>query len=61
MTDLIVAFGLLLVIEGCLYALFPNGMKRAIVAVIDVSPETLRVTGLIAALVGLGVVWFIRG
>ncbi len=61
MTDLIVAFGLSLVIEGCLFALFPNGMKRVIVAVIDVSPETLRVTGLIAALVGLGVVWFIRG
>jgi len=61
MTDLFVAFGLLLVIEGCLYALFPNGMKRVIVAVIDVSPEIMRVTGLIAAVVGLGVVWVIRG
>jgi hypothetical protein len=61
MTDFIIAFGLLLVIEGCLYALFPNGMKRVIVAVIDVSPEILRITGLIAALLGLGLVWIIRG
>ena len=32
MTELLVAFGLVLVLEGLLYALFPGGMKRTMAA-----------------------------
>ncbi len=61
MTDFLVAIGLVLVIEGGLYALFPNGMKRMMEALQDVPTEFLRPVGLIAAIVGLGLVWLIRG
>lgn len=61
MTDLIAALGLLLVIEGALYALFPTFMQRAIRVALDMPERQLRVFALIMALVGLGVVWLARG
>ena len=61
MTDLLVAIGLVLVIEGGLYALFPNAMKRMMEALQEVSAEFLRSAGLLAAIVGLGLIWLIRG
>ncbi len=61
MTDLLVAIGLVLVIEGGLYALFPNGMKRMMEALQQVPGEFLRPAGLLAAIVGLGLVWLARG
>ena len=61
MSDLWVAIGLLLVIEGALYALFPGGMQRMLVQMMTVPPQTLRTGGLIAAVVGVGIVWLVRG
>ena len=61
MTDFLVAIGLVLVIEGGLYALFPNGMKRMMEALQGVPAEFLRPVGLLAAIIGLGLVWLIRG
>ena len=61
MTDLLVAIGLILVIEGCLLALFPDGMKRMMVAMQQVPAEILRRAGLIAAVIGVALVWLIRG
>ncbi len=61
MTDFLVALALILVIEGAVYALFPEGMKRVMMRVIDEPPATLRTIGLAAALVGVAVVWLLRG
>ncbi len=61
MTDLLVAIGLILVIEGCLLALFPDAMRRMMVAMQQVPAEFLRGAGLIAAVVGVALVWLIRG
>ena len=61
MTDFLVALALILVIEGAVYALFPEGMKRLMMRVIDEPPATLRTIGLAAALVGVAVVWLLRG
>ena len=60
MSDLIVALGLVFVIEGALYALFPKAMRRIMSQALEVPATTLRTMGLIAAIVGFCVVWIVR-
>lgn len=61
MSEFVVALGLVLVIEGALYALFPSGMQRMMAQMQDMAPSTLRLIGLAGAIFGLAVVWFVRG
>ncbi len=61
MSDLITALGIVLVLEGALYALFPEGMKKMMSQALTLSPRTMRVAGLTAAFAGLGIVWLVRG
>ena len=58
--ELITAIALILVIEGGLYALFPEGMRKMAMQVDKVSPSSLRSAGLLAAAVGVGIVWLMR-
>jgi len=58
--DLWTAMALLLVIEGALYALFPQPMKRALLSVVAQPEGLLRIAGLVAACLGVGWVWFLR-
>jgi len=60
MKDLGTAFALVLVIEGVLYALFPDGMRRLVVQMLAVPAPVLRAVGLAAACIGVIVVWLIR-
>lgn len=61
MTDLISALGLALAIEGALYALFPDAMKR-LMATVQLQPENqLRAAGVAAACLGVGLAWLVRG
>ena len=60
MRDLATALALVLVIEGALYALFPEGMKRAAARALAVPPQTLRLAGLAAACAGVVLVWLVR-
>jgi len=60
MRDLWTALALVLVIEGILYALFPEGMKRLAARAIMVSPQVLRASGLLAASIGVVIVWLLR-
>jgi len=59
--DLLTALSLVLVIEGIAYALAPDGMKRMAAAVAQTPPRPLRLAGLAAAVVGVSLVWLIRG
>ena len=61
MNDFIAALGLVLVIEGIVFALFPEGLKRKLIAALVMPSTTLRVFGLVAAVAGLAVVWMVRG
>ena len=61
MSDLIVAIGLVLVIEGLLYAAFPSGMRNMIEQMGEMSDQNLRSGGLIALVVGVAIVWMVRG
>ncbi len=60
MDDLIVALGLVLVIEGALYALFPQGMIRAMQRLPEIPPASLRLTGLVSVAIGWLVVRLVR-
>ena len=60
MTDLWTALALVLVIEGLLYAAFPEQMKRLVARVLVLPAGALRAGGLIAAVLGVAVVWLLR-
>ena len=55
------ALALVLVIEGVLYALFPDGMRRMMEAVLVQPAATLRMAGVLAVALGVGMVWLLRG
>jgi uncharacterized protein YjeT (DUF2065 family) len=61
MADLIVGIGLVLVIEGLLWALVPNLAERLMEAAASVPQSSLRLAGWTSVLIGLGLVWMIRG
>ena len=60
MKELIIAFGLFLFLEGILYALFPSKMKKMLLKLNDVTNSQLRTGGLIFALIGFSIVWYIK-
>ena len=61
MTDILAAVGLLLVLEGALYALFPEFMKRMAAQAQVIPGDTLRTVGAVAAGFGVALVWMVRG
>jgi uncharacterized protein len=61
MRDFIVALGLVFVMEGVLFAAFPETAKRAVASVLETPDAVLRGIGLASALVGVVLVWLIRG
>ena len=60
MRELVIAFGLFLFIEGILYALFPAKMKSMLKKLELVKDSQLRSGGLIFALIGFIIVYFIK-
>ena len=58
MKELIIAIGLLLFIEGMLYALFPSKMKNMLKKIDMVKDSELRIGGLIFSLVGFIIIWY---
>lgn len=61
MTDFLSALGLLLVIEGVVYAAAPNLVRQALAAVLAGDDAGLRRGGLIAATIGVALLWVVRG
>ena len=60
MKELVIAFGLLLFIEGILYALFPSKMKNMLKTIEKMEVNQLRTGGLIFALIGFTIVWYYK-
>ena len=60
MKELIIAFGLLLFIEGILYALFPAKMKNILKIIDRIKENQLRIGGLIFAIIGFLIVWYFK-
>ncbi|GHF30720.1 hypothetical protein GCM10017044_27630 [Kordiimonas sediminis] len=57
---IVTAIGLAFFIEGAAYALFPDGMKRLLVAALEQSAANLRVTGLTIAAIGVAIIWLVQ-
>ncbi len=60
MNDLFSALALAVVLEGLLYAAFPEQMKRALVSLLETPNSKLRVVALTFAALGLIVLFLLR-
>ena len=60
MRELFIAFGLFLFIEGILYALFPAKMKSMLKKLELVKDSQLRSVGLIFAVIGFIIIYYIK-
>jgi uncharacterized protein YjeT (DUF2065 family) len=58
--SLLMALGLVFVIEGLLYALVPGHLKTMMKAMESVSEEALRIGGMAALGFGVFIVWVVQ-
>lgn len=61
MGDLLVGAGLVLVFEGLLWAVSPATAKRLLQSVEKTPEDALRTAGMVAVVLGVLVVWLVRG
>jgi uncharacterized protein len=61
MTDFLAAIGLVFAIEGLVFAAFPATAKRAMAAVLETPESSLRIVGIASAVIGVLIVWIVRG
>ena len=60
MRELVIAFGLFLFIEGIFYALFPAKMKNMLKKLELIKDSQLRTGGLIFAILGFIIIYYIK-
>ena len=60
MSELIIAFGLFLFIEGVLYAIFPSKMKSMLKKLELIQANQLRIGGLIFAIIGFVIIYYTK-
>jgi len=60
-SELLVALGLALAIEGLLFAAFPDAVKRAMVEAAQTPSDRMRIVGIGSAVIGVVIVWVVRG
>ncbi|MDC3033908.1 DUF2065 domain-containing protein [Candidatus Pelagibacter sp.] len=60
MNELVIAFGLFLFIEGILYAIFPAKMKNMLKKLELIKDSQLRSGGLIFAIIGFIIIYYIK-
>jgi len=61
MSDFLAAIGLVFIIEGLIFAAFPEAAKRAMSSVLETQDGSLRLIGVGSAIIGLVIVWLVRG
>ena len=61
MSDFLVAIGLVFALEGLMFAAFPGVSKRAMAHVTETPDHALRIVGIVSAIVGVLLVWLVRG
>ena len=60
MKELIIALGLFMFIEGILYAIFPSRMKNMLKKLEIIKDTQLRTGGLIFAIIGFVIVYYMK-
>ena len=61
MSDLLVAFGLVLVMEGLLWAAAPHLGLKLLATAANTPEQSLRIAGAAAVAAGFVIVWLVRG
>jgi uncharacterized protein YjeT (DUF2065 family) len=61
MADFFVALGLVFVLEGLMFAAMPTLAKRAMTNAVETPDATLRVIGIVSAILGVIAIWLVRG
>ena len=61
MSDLVVGLGLVLVVEGLIWAAFPSAGRHMLEVATQTPEPSLRIGGAVAMVLGVAVVWLIRG
>jgi uncharacterized protein len=61
MRDFLVAIGLVLAIEGLIFAAVPHFAKRLAATALETPDGALRIAGVVSAVLGVVIVWWIRG
>ena len=60
MREFFIAIGLLLFIEGLLYALFPSKMKNMLRFIEQLPVGQIRVSGFLFAIIGFVIIWYFK-
>ena len=60
MTDLLVALGLVFVIEGLIWALVPGYARRMLEAISEMSDTSVRNAAVFSVALGVVIVWLVR-
>jgi uncharacterized protein YjeT (DUF2065 family) len=61
MSDFVVGIGLVLVIEGLLFAAFPGLAKLLATRALESPEAAMRISGIASAGLGIIIIWLIRG
>lgn len=61
MWDFLAALGLVFAIEGILFAAIPNLAKDALRSASETPTDHMRLIGVASAVVGVAIIWFVRG
>ena len=59
-TDFLIGVGILFVLEGLMFAASPAWMRQAMKSAMATPDNILRVVGIVSAVVGLLLIWFVR-
>jgi uncharacterized protein YjeT (DUF2065 family) len=59
-SDLFAALGLALVLEGAVYTLFPDAMRKMMEQILALPIANVRTIGLFTAFTGVALVWLVR-
>jgi uncharacterized protein len=60
MQDFLSALALLLVIEGLLFAAFPDSTRRAMLEAAKTPDDMMRRIGIISAIIGIAALWLVK-
>jgi uncharacterized protein YjeT (DUF2065 family) len=60
LSDLLLALGLVAIVEGLVLALAPTRLRDALELIRAMPPDQLRLIGLLAVTLGIGLVWLAR-
>jgi uncharacterized protein len=61
MPDFVVAVGLVLAIEGLIFAAFPGLAKRLAASALETPDGPMRIAGVVSAMLGVVLIWLVRG